>query len=76
MTQPSRWGFARVARVAAVVGAGLVFGTASLFAQAAASLGYKTFQKPTAAMTRPYTNPYRLTLGQCVSGGCVYSPTN
>ena len=41
----------------------------SLFAQAAASLGYQPFQKPAAAMTRPYTNPYRLTLGQCQYGG-------
>ncbi|MBI4192355.1 MAG: GMC family oxidoreductase, partial [Betaproteobacteria bacterium] len=41
----------------------------SLFAQAAESLGYKPFPGPTAAMTQPYTNPYRLMLGQCGHGG-------
>ncbi|MBI4192619.1 MAG: GMC family oxidoreductase [Betaproteobacteria bacterium] len=41
----------------------------SLFAQAAESFGYKPYQNASAAMTRPYTNPYRLTLGQCVHGG-------
>jgi gluconate 2-dehydrogenase alpha chain len=41
----------------------------SLFAQAASSLGYTPFPSPTAAMTQAYTNPYRLMLGQCVSGG-------
>ncbi len=41
----------------------------ALFAQAAESLGYTPYQNPTAAMTRPYTNPYRLMLGQCVRGG-------
>ena len=40
-----------------------------LFAKAAESLGYKPFPRPTAAMTRSYTNPYRLKLGQCISGG-------
>jgi len=43
--------------------------TGTLFANAASSLGYKPFPTPTAAMTRPYTNPYRLMLGQCVAGG-------
>ena len=43
--------------------------TAAIFAKAAESLGYKPFLKPTATMTRPYTNPYRLSLGQCVNGG-------
>ena len=41
----------------------------SLFAKAAESLGYKPFPQPTSTMTRPYTNPYRLVLGQCVSAG-------
>ena len=41
----------------------------TLFADAAVSLGHKPFPTPTAAMTRPYTNPYRLMLGQCVAGG-------
>ena len=41
----------------------------SLFAQAAESFGYKPFPRPTAAMTRPYVNPYRLMLGQCIHGG-------
>ena len=45
----------------------------ALFAKAAESLGYKPFPKPTAAMTRPYTNPYKLTLGQCVRGGTCNS---
>ena len=40
-----------------------------LFAGAAESLGYKPFQKPTAGMTRPYINPYRLMLAQCIQGG-------
>jgi gluconate 2-dehydrogenase alpha chain len=40
-----------------------------LFAEAASSLGYTPFQNPTGAMTQPYTNPYRLMLGQCVRGG-------
>jgi gluconate 2-dehydrogenase alpha chain len=43
--------------------------TGSLFAQAAESFGYKPFPTPTASMTLPYTNPYRLMLGQCVHGG-------
>ncbi len=41
----------------------------ALFAQAAGSLGYSPYQNPSAAMTRPYTNPYRLMLGQCARGG-------
>ncbi|VTU15820.1 Gluconate 2-dehydrogenase flavoprotein precursor [Variovorax sp. SRS16] len=41
----------------------------SLFAEAAQGLGLAPFQNPTAAMTSPYTNPYRLMLGQCVRGG-------
>jgi gluconate 2-dehydrogenase alpha chain len=41
----------------------------TLFAQAAASLGYTPFQNPTAAMTQPYVNPHRLMLGECARGG-------
>jgi gluconate 2-dehydrogenase alpha chain len=41
----------------------------SLFAKAAESFGYKPFSSATAAMTRAYTNPNRLMLGQCVRGG-------
>ncbi len=41
----------------------------SLFAQAASSLGYTPFPQPTAAMTRPYVNPYKLALGECTRGG-------
>jgi gluconate 2-dehydrogenase alpha chain len=41
----------------------------SLFAQAAATFGYKPHVNPTAAMTQAYTNPYKLMLGQCVRGG-------
>ena len=41
----------------------------TLFAQAAKSLGYSPFPQPAATSTRPYTNPYRLSLGQCVRGG-------
>ncbi len=41
----------------------------TLFAQAAQSLGKTPFQNPTAAMTSPYTNLYKMTLGQCVRGG-------
>jgi gluconate 2-dehydrogenase alpha chain len=40
-----------------------------LFADAATALGHTPFQNPTAAMTQPYTNPYKLMLGQCVRGG-------
>jgi gluconate 2-dehydrogenase alpha chain len=41
----------------------------SLFAEAAVSLGYQPYPMASAAMTRSYTNPYRLMLGQCVNGG-------
>ena len=41
----------------------------ALFSKAAESLGYKPYPKPTATMSRAYTNPYRLNLGQCVTGG-------
>jgi len=41
----------------------------SLFAQAAESLGYSPHPSPSAAMSQPYTNLYRLMLGQCVRGG-------
>ncbi len=41
----------------------------SIFGKAAAELGYKPFPKPTASMTRPYVNPYKLMLGACVHGG-------
>ena len=41
----------------------------SLFARAAESFGYMPFPTPTAAMTRFYTNPYGLILGQCQRGG-------
>ena len=40
-----------------------------LFGDAARKLGYAPFSSPTAAMTQPYTNPYKLMLGECVSGG-------
>ncbi|HTP96769.1 MAG TPA: GMC family oxidoreductase [Burkholderiales bacterium] len=43
--------------------------TGELFAKAAESLGYKPYQNPSAAMTQPYTNPYRLHLGACARGG-------
>ena len=43
--------------------------TGSLFAKAAESFGYRPFQTATAGMTRPYTNPNRLLLGQCTYGG-------
>ena len=41
----------------------------SVFAKAVESFGYKPFPSPTASMTRPYTNPYRPMLGECVRGG-------
>jgi len=41
----------------------------SLFADAARALGYVPFPQPTAAMTRPYVNPYKLRLGECTHGG-------
>ena len=40
-----------------------------MFAEAAQSLGYKPFPMPGATMTRPYTNLYRVPLGECVSTG-------
>jgi gluconate 2-dehydrogenase alpha chain len=43
--------------------------TGALFAKASRTFGHQPFAKPSAAMTRPYTNPYRLALGQCVQGG-------
>lgn len=43
--------------------------TGDLFARAAESLGYRPFQNPTAAMTRPYLNPLRNMLGECGRGG-------
>ena len=42
---------------------------ALMFARAAESLGYKPFPIPSSTMSRPYTNPYRLMLSQCVNGG-------
>lgn len=41
----------------------------ALFAEAARSLGYAPFPQPTAAMPRPYVNPYKLHLGECTRGG-------
>jgi len=41
----------------------------ALFAQAAVACGCKPFPTPSAGMTRPYTNPYQLTLGLCLRGG-------
>ena len=41
----------------------------ALFGKGAETFGYNPFPSPSAAMTQPYTNPYRLMLGQCVSGG-------
>ena len=41
----------------------------TMFMQAAESLGYRPFTTATAGMTRPYMNPYRLMLGECVHGG-------
>ena len=44
-----------------------------MFAEAAKSLGYVPFPTPTSAMTRAYTNPYRLMMSECVNGGyCVH----
>src|SRR5215470_17420187 len=40
-----------------------------LFTQAAQSLGYHPFPLPTANLTRPYTNPYGVTMGACVYCG-------
>jgi gluconate 2-dehydrogenase alpha chain len=41
----------------------------TLFAQAAASLGYKPFPQPSANMSRPYTNPLGVQLGPCTYCG-------
>ena len=41
----------------------------SLFAQAAQSFGYHPFSTPTSGNTRAYTNPYGVTLGECLRGG-------
>lgn len=41
----------------------------ALFADAAQALGYRPFSVATAGMTRPYRNPYRLMLAQCVRAG-------
>lgn len=41
----------------------------SLFANASESLGYSPHPSPSAAMSQPYTNLYRLNLGQCIRGG-------
>jgi gluconate 2-dehydrogenase alpha chain len=40
-----------------------------LFSRAAQSLGYHPFPLPTANLTRPYTNPYGVTMGACVYCG-------
>ena len=40
-----------------------------LFGDAATALGCSPHSNPTAAMTQPYTNPYKLMLGECASGG-------
>ena len=40
-----------------------------VFAKAVTELGYTPFQGPAAAMTRDYTNLYRLMLGECARGG-------
>ena len=41
----------------------------ALFAKAAASLGYKPFPVPSAAMSRPYVNPYGATMNACIYCG-------
>jgi gluconate 2-dehydrogenase alpha chain len=41
----------------------------SLFTTAAQSLGYHPFPTPSANLTRPYTNPYGVTMGVCVYCG-------
>src|SRR5712692_5480882 len=41
----------------------------SLFAKAAESLGYKPLPVPSAAMSRPYVNPYGATINACVYCG-------
>ncbi len=40
-----------------------------LFAKAAAELGYHPFPGPAAAMTRDYTNLYKVMMGECQRGG-------
>ena len=43
----------------------------NLFIKAVEELGYHPFPQPAATMTRPYTNPDGVTLGQCVyCGNC------
>ena len=41
----------------------------SLFAKAAQSLGYSPHVNPTASQTQPYTNLYKVALGQCLRAG-------
>ncbi len=41
----------------------------TLFAQAAAGLGYKPFPQPAGNMSQPYTNPLGVTLGPCTYCG-------
>src|SRR5207302_1603265 len=41
----------------------------ALYGKAAKELGYHPFPAPSANMTRPYTNPYGVTLGACVYCG-------
>ncbi len=41
----------------------------ALFAKAAAELGYHPFPGPAAAMTRDYTNLYKVMMGECQRGG-------
>ncbi|HVQ31117.1 MAG TPA: GMC family oxidoreductase, partial [Vicinamibacteria bacterium] len=41
----------------------------AVFGRAAESLGLKPFPSPSANMTRPYTNPYGVTLGACIYCG-------
>jgi len=41
----------------------------ALFDEAARGMGWKSFPVPSANMTRPYTNPYGLTLNPCVYCG-------
>jgi gluconate 2-dehydrogenase alpha chain len=41
----------------------------SLFKKACDTFGYKAFALPSANMTRPYTNPYGVTLGACAYCG-------
>src|SRR3989440_1388228 len=41
----------------------------AIYGKAARELGYHPFPAPSANMTRPYTNPYGVTLGACVYCG-------